>query len=242
MAVLSEWSARPEEPRLAASEVHIWRAFLDRERAAVEFWERALTPQERERAARFVFARDREHFIAGRGILRAILGLYLHTPAAAIELAYEPEGKPRLGGHAHPLHFNLSHSHGLAVYGFSHNREIGIDLEAIRSGVTGEEIAEHYFSISELAELRALPPEKRNEGFFLCWTRKEAYVKARGSGLAIPLDSFDVTLTPGMPEQLVAPDAARWTLRSFRPAEDYVGAVVAEGRDWGLQLLNWDDH
>jgi 4'-phosphopantetheinyl transferase len=236
---MSDWSARPAEPRLAAGDVHIWRAFLDRECDAVEFWERTLTPQERERAARFVFARDREHFIAGRGILRTILGLYLHEAAPAIELAYGPEGKPRLDGPAPSLQFNLSHSHGLAVYGFSHNREIGIDLEAIRPGVTGEEIAEHYFSTRELAELRALPPEKRDEGFFLCWTRKEAYIKARGSGLAIPLGSFDVTLTPGMPEQLVAPDAARWTLRSFRPAEDYVGAVVAEGGDWGLQLWNW---
>jgi 4'-phosphopantetheinyl transferase len=235
-----DWSDAPTEPRLGDGDVHIWRAFLDREHAAPDFWERVLTAQERERASRFVFARDRKHFIAGRGILRAILGLYLRTPAATIELAYGPEGKPTLGGNADPLRFNLSHSQGLAVYAFSRTREIGIDLEAIRSGVTGQEIAEHYFSAKELAELRSLPREQQDEGFFLCWTRKEAYIKARGSGLAIPLDSFDVSLTPGMPVELVADDSARWTLRSFLPAEGYAGAVVAEGRDWEQQLWNWN--
>ena len=107
------------------------------------------------------------------------------------------------------------------------------------TNVAGEDIARHYFSSRELAELRALPEAMQDEAFFLCWTRKEAYIKARGAGLGIALDSFAVSLTPGKPEELVSADRARWTLRSFRPAPGHVGAVVAEGCDWDVQLWDW---
>jgi 4'-phosphopantetheinyl transferase len=137
-----------------------------------------------------------------------------------------------------PVHFNLSHSRGLAVYAFARSRELGIDLEPIRPEFAGENIAERHFSSQELNEWHRLPPELRAEAFFLCWTRKEAYVKARGEGLQIPLASFSVTLTPGQPEELHSPDAARWHLHSFQPAPGYAAAVVGEGKDW--RLLQWD--
>jgi 4'-phosphopantetheinyl transferase len=239
MAVPSNWSARPPDVRLVKHEIHVWRAFLNREDAGVHHM--VLSEDERARASRFVFPRDRDHFVASRGILRAILGHYLQRPAGAIEFAYEREGKPRLRlrDADAPIRFNLSHSHGLAVYAFSNDREIGIDVEAIRADVTGEEIAERFFSSRESAELRALPRDRRDEGFFLCWTRKEAYVKARGAGLGIALDSFDVSLTPGLPAELKSIDHGRWMLRSFQPAVGYAGAVVAEGKDWALHLWDW---
>ena len=236
MSVASHWSARPAELRLVDNEIHVWRVFLDDERAFDHH--SVLSEDERARASRFVFPRDRDHFVTSRGILRSIIGRYLQRPAVAIDFSYEPQGKPRLRTST-PIRFNLSHSHGLAVYAFSTDREIGIDVEAIRSEVTGERIAERFFSLKELAELRSLPPEKRHEAFFLCWTRKEAYVKAQGGGLGIPLDSFEVSLTPGMPETLVSSDSDRWMLRSFEPAERYAAAVVAEGKDWCLRLWDW---
>ncbi|HTS12529.1 MAG TPA: 4'-phosphopantetheinyl transferase superfamily protein [Candidatus Limnocylindrales bacterium] len=140
----------------------------------------------------------------------------------------------------HPLCFNLSHSHGLALVAICREREVGVDVELIRPEFGGEEIARRYFSQREVDELKRLPPELQAEGFFLCWTRKEAYIKAKGDGLHIPLDSFDVSLTPGLPPLLNSADGFRWSLRSLAPGAGYVGAVVSEGRDWKLRLLSWE--
>ena len=235
--VASQWAARPGELRLPDNEIHVWRAFLDDERASDHH--AILSEDERARASRFVFPRDRNHFVASRGILRSLIGRYLQRPAETIDFSYNPQGKPRLRDTGIPIRFNLSHSHGIALYAFSTHRELGIDVEAIRSEFTGEQIAERFFSLKELAELRSVPPEKRHEAFFLCWTRKEAYVKARGGGLGISLDSFEVSLTPGMPETLVSTDSGRWMLRSFQPAALYAGALVAERGDWCLRLWDW---
>jgi 4'-phosphopantetheinyl transferase len=158
-----------------------------------------------------------------------------------MEFTYGEQGKPRLRlRESDPgLRFNVSHSHGVAVYALTCGREVGIDVEAVRSNVSAEDIAARFFSPIELAEFRALPVRHRDEGFFLCWTRKEAYIKALGGGLSIPLDSFSVSLTPGQPEALVSAESERWTLRSFQPSRGYAGAVVAEGRDWILHCWNW---
>lgn len=239
MSVTTQWSAQPLQPRLLDGEVHLWRAFLDEYGATHELFEASLAADERARASRFVFARDRDRFIAGRGILRAILGRYLECSAAAIEFEYEPEGKPRLRVPASNVCFNLAHSHGLVVYALCMSREVGVDIEAVRAEVAGEEIAERFFSAKERAELHSLPPHLRHEGFFLCWTRKEAYVKARGCGLGIALDGFEVSLTPGRPEKLVSVDSSRWTLRGFQPADEYAGAVVAAGSEWELRCWDW---
>ena len=113
----------------------------------------------------------------------------------------------------------------------------------IRSNCLGHEIrpeiADRYFSAQEVMELRRLPPALQDEGFFLCWTRKEAYIKASGEGLQVPLKSFHVTLTPGEPESLHTTDGVDWSLRSFRPDTHYVGALVGEGRGWKLRCWNW---
>ncbi|OFW21539.1 MAG: hypothetical protein A3H97_09740 [Acidobacteria bacterium RIFCSPLOWO2_02_FULL_65_29] len=241
MSPSENWSEPPRAPELEDGEVHLWRAFLDSEQISLREFEAVLADDERERASRFVFPRDRDRFIRGRGILRAILGQYTQRPAAAVQFVYDPQGKPRLrlGESDPPIRFNLAHSQGLAVYAFSRGREIGTDVEALRSDVPGEGVAEQFFSSRELAEFRCLPPELRVEGFFLCWTRKEAYLKALGTGLTVPTGAFDVSLTPGMPETLQSADGSRWTLRSFRPGDGYAGAVVAEGRDWGLRLWDW---
>jgi 4'-phosphopantetheinyl transferase len=179
------------------------------------------------RAERFVFPRDKDYFIAARGTLRELLGQYLGRAPEEIELQTNKWGKPALkesGGE--PIHFNLSHSHGMAVYVFSQEGEAGIDIEKIRPELDAEEIAKRYFSENEIRELQSLRLELRTEGFFLCWTRKEAYVKARGEGLGIPLRSFEVSLTPGEPAILRSDDTAKWNLLSLLPFPGFVAACV----------------
>jgi 4'-phosphopantetheinyl transferase len=204
-------------------------------------FEATLSTDEKARSERFHFARDRDHFVAARGILRQLLASYTQSSPAELQFNYGAQKKPALRAKNMPaaLRFNLSHSHGLAIFAISEKRELGIDLELIQPRFAADGIAERYFSSRELAELRALPPEKTAEGFFLCWTRKEAYVKAHGAGLHIPLDSFDVTLTPGGPERLCSTDSERWSLRSFEPASQYVGAIVGEGKSWRASYWDW---
>jgi 4'-phosphopantetheinyl transferase len=240
MAASMKWLPRPAELHLTDSKVHIWRASLRLDAAVLRRLEAHLSPDERSRAERFHFDRDRDRFVGARGILRELLGSYLNRDPAELELSYGPQGKPAVRNNdpQERIQFNLSHSHDLAVYAFARNRELGIDVEPIRPEFAGENIAERHFSAREVDEWHGLPSELRSEAFFLCWTRKEAYVKARGEGLQIPLASFSVTLTPGQPEQLQSIDSARWHLHSFRPAPGYAAAVVSEGKDWGL--LQWD--
>jgi len=226
---------------LTKDEVHVWRASLSVAPAVLQRLEATLAPDERSRAARFVFPEGRGDFIAARGILRELLGAYLQRPPASLEFEYGLRGKPALhtGDTVLSIRFSLSHSHGLALYAFARRREVGIDLELVQPDFGGEAVAECFLSYHELTELRTLPSELRAEGFFACWTRKEAYMKARGDGLQIPLNSFDVSLTPGRPAELHSSDSARWSLRAFQPAPRFVAAVVGEGGVWRLHHFKW---
>jgi 4'-phosphopantetheinyl transferase len=245
MSTSVEWSAPRETPDLDGNAIHIWRASLAMDSAALRRLEETLADHERARAERFHFERDRKRFIAARGFLRDLLGRYLQCAPQTVEFVYGPHGKPAIssGESRHPFSFNLSHSHELAVIGIKREREIGIDVELVRPEFAGEEIAKRYFSAKEVDELSRLPAELRTEGFFLCWTRKEAYIKAKGDGLQISLDSFDVSLTPGMPAMLSSADESRWTIESFDPSlvhePRYAAAVVAEGKDWMVRYFEW---
>jgi 4'-phosphopantetheinyl transferase len=241
MAASIKWLPRPAELNLTDSELHIWRASLRLDAAVLRRLEAHLSPGERSRAERFHFDRDRDRYVGARGILRELLGSYLSQDPAELELSYGPQGKPAVRNNdpQKRIQFNLSHSHDLAVYAFARNRELGIDLEPIQPEFADGNIAERHFSARELDEWDRLIPELRAEAFFLCWTRKEAYVKARGEGLQIPLASFSVTLTPGQPEELHSTDSARWQLHSFQPAPGYAAAVVGEGKDWRLLQWGW---
>ena len=235
------WSVPPTKLELAENVIHVWRASLDLEKQTLDRCTSVLSQDEKHRASRFIFPRDRDHFVAARGILRELLGKYAGCSPALLEFRYGQHGKPALreeNGKS-PAHFNLSHSGGLAVYAFARDRELGIDLEPIRSEFAGESIAERHFSPRELEDWNRLAPGLRAKAFFLCWTRKEAYVKARGEGLQIPLDSFCVTLTPGQPAELRSNDSARWRLHSFEPKPEYVAALVGEGTDWRLSQWDW---
>ena len=241
MPTLDNWTVPPKHPALSSGVVHVWRASLECEPPVLRRLETTLCSTETARAARFHFLRDRNHFIAGRGILRALLGAYLSKPADSLRFNFGRQDKPSLEiqGLSPRVNFNLSHSHGLAVYAFALGREVGVDVELVRPEFIGDDIAERYFSPRELTKLRSLPQALRAEGFFNCWTRKEAYVKARGEGLQIPLHGFDVSLTPGEPDELQSPDRSHWALRSFKPAPGFVAAVVAAGKEWKLCKWEW---
>lgn len=246
MVAVPPWCPPPDPLLLADDEVHVWRAALTPLDSDLRNMWHTLSADERERAERFYFSRDRKRFIAARGVLRAILSRYLAIGAEHLCFCYNARGKPALtsdsGGDT--LRFNVSHSHTLALFAVTRGREVGIDLERMRSDLADEQIARRFFSPHEVAMLRALPPELRREGFFNCWTRKEAYIKARGEGLALPLDQFDVTLAPGESARLLSTagdpqEADRWSLQALFPGQDYAAALAVEGHAWRLQCWQW---
>ena len=242
------WQRPKANLSLPAGEVHVWRAELDR----LELVERCyptLADEEKERARRFHFKKDRDHFVIGRGALRAILAGYLKERPEGLSFGYGPYGKPYLVPEDRSdLRFNLSHSRGLALVAVTRGRELGIDVEGIRPEVMEEQLAERFFSPGEVAALQALPASQKADGFFNCWTRKEAYVKARGEGLSLPLDQFDVSLAPGVPAallqvRLAASEAnrevSRWTMLAIEPGAGFKAAVVVERSDWRLRCWQW---
>lgn len=235
------WALPSEMFALANEEIHIWRVLLDHPPVDLGLLSTYLFPEEAARAERFVFPHDKNQFIAGRGMLRVILGRYLGMPPGSISIQKGPHEKPYVSANSGKpsLHFNLSHSHGLALYAFALRGQVGIDLEKLRPEFATKEVAEQFFSPAEQEELLRLPPEGRIQGFFNCWTRKEAYVKATGKGLQVLLDSFAVTLTPGRPPTLRAADSDRWTLFSFCPAPGYTAAAIVEGKGWSSRFYDW---
>ncbi|HET8672337.1 MAG TPA: 4'-phosphopantetheinyl transferase superfamily protein [Thermoleophilaceae bacterium] len=234
--------AAPEQPRWRwplATEAHVYFAPLDR---PVFGAATTLSDDERARAARFHFDRDRRRFIAGRALLRSLLGNYLETPPHKVAFRYDPNGKPRLTGGE--LSFNVSHSHSAAVFAFTSERGIGVDIERHPAPDDGDAVARHFFAAAEVTMLDSLPAAARSAAFLRCWTRKEAYIKARGDGLSLPLDSFEVSLAPGAGPALLAtrPDpveAGRWSLVDLsRHCPGYVAALAFEGGDPTLTIAH----
>jgi 4'-phosphopantetheinyl transferase len=182
-----------------------------------------------------VFERDARRFIMARARLRELLGQRLGVRADSIEFAYGAHGKPALSQRfaGSGLQFSVSHCNEVATYAFSRRGAIGIDVEAVREVSEADDIAACYFSRREHATYRMLPPSERALGFFNCWTRKEAFVKALGDGLSIPLDRFDVTLAPGEHARVLrvenTPGDSGWRLDSFRPAAGFVAAIARRG-------------
>lgn len=241
-----EWQTPPQNLSLSHDEVHVWAASLNQPPLMVSrmLWD--LSQDERARAGRFYSLRDRNRYIMAHGVLRGILGRYLNLAPAEVRICASPDGKPALapelrGNH---LEFNLSHSRELALIAVGKGRQLGIDVEYIRAELNGEEIAERYFSPLEAALLRSLPQDVRLTAFFAGWTRKEAYIKARGIGLLKPLDQFAVAIAPGQPAALLHdesdPDAiSRWSLRSLDVEPEYAASVAVEGQDWDLRRWLW---
>lgn len=240
------WRSPPADLRLTDDQIHVWQASLLLSDDHLARLRSTLAADEQARAGRFHFTRDRDRYVAARGTLRTILGRYLGLLPQQVSFDYTPHGKPLLRQGLTPegagLSFNLSHSHDLALYVVARRRRVGVDVEFIRPELTDEPIAERFFSPREVIALRALPLAEQPPAFFRCWTRKEAFVKARGEGLSLPLDRFDVSLAPGEPAVLLATqddpaEAQRWQLQALAPQTGYMAALAVEGRDW--QAYGW---
>ena len=238
------WLPPPDSLILHRGEVHAWCASLEQPDALRERLHSTLAPDEQAKAARFHFAKDRNHYIVARAVLRTLLGGYMKCNPHSLRFSYNTYGKPSLdtAGVDHNIRFNLSHSRGLALYAFTLAREVGIDVEYMKPDIDVEQVARHSFSPNERAVLHALPPEERSQGFYNAWTRKEAYIKARGMGVSLGLDRFDVSLRPGEPAALLqsredAREPARWQLVALHPGEGYAGALAVEGQNWHLHCF-----
>ena len=219
------------EPLQSKREVHVWCVELAGDSACIETCRGYLSADEKERASRFRFDHLQAAFTLSKGVLRALLGRYLHLEPDRIRLAYGLRGKPQLAFPEIPLEFNLTHSGTFAAYAFAFGCPVGIDIEKVRPVPDQEDIVTRFFSPEECDDWFRLDASQREEGFFRCWTAKEAYIKAVGDGLSMPLTSFRVSFAPGASPRLVHAggdtDASRsWSMCAVVPAAGYVGALA----------------
>ena len=244
------WEEPPPKLVLGPDEVHIWRGNLDLSRERVEKLALTLSTDEVERANRFYFQQHKERFIVGRGTLRTILASYLKTDPVTLQFEYNKRGKPRLGGDfsGHELQFNLSHSEGLVLYGFTRGHLLGIDVEYLSAGKDIEGIAQRFFTPREYAIIKELAEPEKQKAFFRCWTAKEAYLKAVGSGLAGSINSIEVSFLTEEAIELLSIDknsqaAANWSLLNIPLSQDYIATlaikVLVSRKAAKMQRLNF---
>ncbi|MCP4295082.1 MAG: 4'-phosphopantetheinyl transferase superfamily protein [Proteobacteria bacterium] len=233
------WLLPPSKLKLSTNDVHVWRVRLNQTDGRVQQLQKLLSDDERLRAERFHFDRDRRRFIVSQGTLRMIIGDYIDMEPSRLQFHSGHRGKPYItySFGDDPLQFNLAHSKEIALYAFTLSREIGIDLEYVRDMPDAEKIALTTFSPLENETLQSLPQYQRQEAFFNCWVRKEAFIKAIGDGLYHALDRFDVSLAPGEPARLVSVEGSAeqtscWFMKSLTPEDGYVAALAVKGSDF----------
>lgn len=237
------WANPSDRSFILKDNAHVWLFSLTPGPEKLNRLGKFLSQDETERANRFKFGKHRRRFIAAHGLLKQILAKYLGENPADIYFLKNEHGKPYIEGN--PVYFNLSHSNNLGLAAFCGQFGIGVDIEYIRPEYSGLKIARRFFSEAEINELIALPEHQQTAGFFNCWSRKEAYIKARGKGLAIPLSQFDVNLTPGKPAQLLEtrddPRAIdHWKLLALFPHPDYAAAVAVHPKIRHILFWNAD--
>jgi 4'-phosphopantetheinyl transferase len=202
-----------------------------------------LSAEEHARAGKFHFEADRKRHVIGRGMARLLLGHCLGAAAGHLRFEQNEFGKPFLSEDMAPR-FNISHSGELILVALARRRAIGVDVERMRKDMAQAEIAKRFFSPRECVALASLAPERQCDAFFACWTRKEAYLKARGDGLSLPLDAFDVAFMPGEVPRLIETrhdraEAHRWMFRAIDAGYGCKAALAAEGSGWTLQCWDW---
>jgi len=242
----TSWSQPPSPPAFPTGRVHVWRVRLD-EPPAAGSEAAVLSPDEVARGSRFHFEKDRIHFTRCRYALRGVLAGYLALPAGMIRFEYMTSGKPQLAAEQNPrvLHFNVSHSANMALIAVGSERRLGVDIEKIRADVDMTALAERFFSLRERTGLQALPDHFRVQGFFACWTRKEAFLKATGEGLSFPLADFSVTTHPDLDPQLEElkgnPEAGKqWFLEDLSVVDGFRATVAVERSHSLLETYAWN--
>jgi 4'-phosphopantetheinyl transferase len=241
------WRPQRQADQLRLSEVHLWNVSLDTFSEKSGYFRSTLSADEKERADRFLKNEDRERYTITRGALRSLLGAYLAIEPREVEFAYNTLGKPSLVGMGSQvaLNFSVSHSGAQALLGFARGRRIGVDLERLSADADVLELAERYFSSNEFETLRLLTAEMQHEAFYCGWTRKEAYLKARGEGIVFGLERVEVSLVPGERTIIkkVSDDpnvSENWILEHLLPAPNYIAAVAAEGHDLTFRFFRWE--
>jgi 4'-phosphopantetheinyl transferase len=239
---LREIPSRSPKPKrkLADDEIHVWKCKLEVDHVErLRLWS-SLSDEEKLRAVRFRCVVDRNRFVVTHGRLREIIGFYAELAPHEIVLVREENGKPVLGSalRAKCVDFNITHSGDVALFAFGQHRNIGIDVEKIEEGIGIQSIAETCLSISEQVSLSNLPSKDRVTGFFNCWTRKEAYLKARGDGLRVALSGFDVTLAPGTPARFLAGVGPEWQIVAFYAESNFPAALVYDGPVCKIRFLS----
>ena len=246
------WQAPKHFPSLGHNEVHLWCAGLRQTPETVQTLRLGLAEDEIARAERFYFERHQCDFVVARGLLRKLLARYLERSAGELRFEYSSYGKPILVPEFQQpskskglLNFNVSHAGDYVLYGIVLEHEIGVDIEYVKRDIECLQIAEGFFSAHEQAVLRSLSTaEEERQAFFNCWTRKEAYIKAHGEGLSLPLDQFDVTLDETAKLLATRPDAReaeQWQLHNLAPVPEYAAAVAIESGAWCFRKFGVSD-
>lgn len=230
------WQTAPRQITLNDADVHIWHVSLNQPEATRRKLWQVLSAEEQQKVSRFMFASDGHKYLIARAVLRTILGRYVEMSPEMLQFGYSKYGKPYLQNErlAQTIHFNVSHSGDLALYGITRNRRIGVDVEQMRPVGDEAEFVQRIFSPVEQQAYGRVRPSQKREAFFNGWTRKEAFIKAIGMGLSFPLTAFDVSLVPGFPAQLLevrgSVGAHEWTMNALKLGAEYKAAYVVEGR------------
>jgi 4'-phosphopantetheinyl transferase len=237
------WLPPPAGLALGPNEVHVWRLPLAPPLEQLAILARTLSHDERDRAARFHFDRDRNAYTAARGALRTLAGRYVAHPADQLVFGYQAKGKPYLTAPPGDLRFNLSHSGDFALLAFTRGREVGVDVERRRPLQDLLSLARTSFSPAEYTTLCGVPPDAQTTAFFSCWSRKEAFIKATGEGVS-QLAEFDVSVRPGEPARLlrVRGDVSaqhRWSMHDLPAISDHEAALVVEGDEIRIGCWDW---
>ncbi|MDA0194648.1 MAG: 4'-phosphopantetheinyl transferase superfamily protein [Bacteroidetes bacterium] len=224
--------------------VHVWEVDLNVDPAFLKTCSRTLSPDELERANKYAFEKDHNYFIARRGVLRKLIGHYLNAKPDSIYFNYGPFGKPYLPKY-HDFQFNLAHSNGHALMAFSIKIPLGIDLEFINRNLEFDNIADHFFSRGETKSLKNVSTEQKAISFYNCWTRKEAFIKARGDGLTFPLDKFEVSIEPNDQKALIglyhdSENAGDWTIKSLEVEGDFAAALAFKDKNISVNSNVWE--
>lgn len=221
-------------PTLGDHEVHVWKCRLTADAAELATRLAVLSPDEQDRVSQFRLERPRDQFLIARSTVRALLGRYLGVAPRAIAFERSAHGKPRLGSPSSTLEFNVSHSHDLALFAFSAHGPVGVDVEWLGRDIAHADVAKRFFSEREQAQLNDVPAAARHRAFVECWTRKEAYLKAHGSGLSRDTRTFSVSLGIDGPSVVMDEEAdvvsgGPWMSWVLTPDSDYCAALVSNG-------------
>lgn len=234
--------ASPSFPVLDPQAVHVWFCELSRHAECQTSFSAELSDEERARAARFAFERDRQRFILSHGLLRRVLSRYTSMNVDEIHFAAGEHGKPALSVPASPsedLRFSLSHSAEYALIAVARGREVGVDVEVRKANLECLKLAERFFAPAETCAMATLHGDAQQRLFYRLWTAKEAYLKGRGVGLSFGLERFEMLFERDSSAARVRlADSGTidqtWKIQSLSLPDHLAGAVAVAGGDWEL--------